>query len=98
MAAEIAEAKNEAMHAAVSYSKAKIVYEVDIPRLQMLRNERQQHGRDAQLCMLCPRIVYRYEAFDECCEFCYHEVKPVLDAELVKRKRDELHALLAADM
>ena len=95
---EIAEAKNEAMKAAVSYSEAKMLYEANEPRLQLLRRERKTYGSDAQLCMLCPKVVYCYEPFDECCEFCYHEVKPALDAELVDRKRGELHALLAADM
>lgn len=95
---EIAEAENAAMKAAVSYCEAKRLYEANEPRLQLLRRERKTYGSDAQLCMLCPKVVYCFEPFDECCEFCYHEVKPVLDAELVDRKRGELHALLAADM
>ena len=78
--------------------EVKVANEADVPRLQLLRKERQHYGRDAQLCMLCPKIVYPKEAFDECCEFCHYEVKPVLEPELVKRKRDELHALIAADM
>merc|ERR1712032_148096 len=65
-------------------------------RLQLLRRERKVCGGEVQLCMLCPRPVYPHEPWDECCEFCYAEVRPVLDPELLNRKRCELHALLAA--
>ena len=71
---------------------------VDESRLQELRKQRKVCGRMVQLCMLCPRPVYPDEGRDECCEFCHAEVRPVLDPELVNRKRCELHALLAADV
>ena len=65
-------------------------------RLKLLRGYRAENGQAAQICLLCPKIVMRGEPYDTCCEYCFHEVLPLISPEKARTCRQDLEVLLTA--
>ena len=65
-------------------------------RLKLLNDYRAENGQTAQICLLCPKIVMEGELYGDCCEFCYHEVLPLISPEQVCKSRQDQKVLLTA--
>ena len=63
-------------------------------RLRLVRTHRADYGAEAQVCMLCPKVVFRDEPYQDCCEYCFHQVLPLLSADTAQTCRQELEMLL----
>ena len=65
-------------------------------RLKLLQDYRKENGQTAQICLLCPKLVMRDELYDTCCEFCFHEVLPLISPEQARKFRQDHNVLLTA--